>query len=577
MKILMKSLSLFIALTLFGCSKSSDENLSLSPQGGKQEVRLFAESGGVKSRTSIEDDLQTTRWKVGDKLALWAKSDDSLSGYQLEGEIFTMRYFGTEYTSAEFSAAIDPMEEGVYTYYGVYPEPKSFGDSVAVMNLGSTQSGAYDGVNDIMVATPLVSRELSASTLGAPQLSFNHLMHAFRIEIPEGRNLMGGKITKLDITFPQDVVGDVAVNICDMESAPIIVANGGAKVSVEPVDGFDGVDGEYLWIFLNPTYLSGDVEFRAYGEGGVCAAPITTTIDKELISGAITPLKLTIPEPKPTTLRVKLLSADVKSRIGEDLMNVKFTAPDGTYIDGATASKTYSKSEDDYYDINFYNASDFEEVLKGGKLNVWFETKSVEKSPAALTLSDVVIDSITNYTVDVPYFYTTNFSEISKDGSGTDVNDEGTAIDGLTDWYGALRSTWTKGTCVYIRSYSNAGGPFASRVTSAKMGTWGLKSGVTGAKVSVKFDVYWKKNASKTMGIIVGGSTDITLGATMTTTTTTSLTSGKSATLTKAVSSVTPTTRIAWKTKGVNGSLFGGTYFKYDDVKIDNVTVTISE
>ncbi len=571
-----------ISLLLIGCVKTDDGGVSNSPQiVEKQEVTLCAQSGAELTRTVIGDDLLTANWAVGDTIAIWAmpQSDDEVMEYSLLGESFAMRYFGTEYTSAEFTASISPMAEGDYTYYGVYPKPKSITQGVATITLPSVQSGEYDGEGDIMVATPLLSRELSSSTLGAPELSFNHMMHAFRVEIPDGRNLMGGDLTKLEITFSQSVVGDVEVDVTNPDSFPVITSEASNKVTLEFAESFESGTGRYIWFFVNPTTLSGEVKFLAYGEGGVISSPITTTIEKELVGGAITPLTLTIPEPKITTLRVNLSAANVKSRIGESLQSVAFTAPDGTYIDGTMTSKSFEPSDDDTYEINFYNASDFESTLKGGTLDVWFETLSVEKSPAGFALSGITMDGVTEFTVDVPYFFTTTFTEISASGSteetATDDDDQETDVPGLTGWVAGERATWTEGSYITIRSYTNAGGPYDSRFNSCTLSAWGLKSTASAVSITISHTAYWSKNKSDSMSIVTGISSSTSLTSTITgTPASTSLTTKVTKSVTVTASGATSTSRIAWKTVGENASWYN--YFNYDSINIDNLTVTIN-
>ncbi len=580
-KILMnKVLKYLLLLPIFlsGCSKSQLENT-------KVDVTILGSSTTSITRTSIGDDLKTAIWAPGDQIAVWAKASGA-SAYTLAGEKFTMRYYGTSYTSAEFSATISEMSEGTYTYYGVYPYPVSVSGTQATFSLSATQSGEYDGVNDIMVATPVQSCELSGSTYATPaSMSFNHLMHMIRVEIPDGSNNFEANLTGLQVTFSQDVVGNVVVDASDESVAPTISSEGGKVVTVEFAEPFETGDDKYIGLFVNPTTISGTVKFVGLGAEGSLSNAVETTINKTLSSGAVTPIALTLPEPKLlTTISVEIPSADMLSKIGEALDSVTFTLPDGVIFDDGTSSVTMAAQRDsDIYDIYLYNASDFGTSLTNGSLGVQLDTESVKKTvDGGVSLSGINVDSSNSFVAIVPYFFYTDFSEITADGNGpesmtdTDTNDY---VAGLDGWVGGCRSYWYADEN-YISLFSYAFkfivlvGPYQSRMTTCTLDNWGLKSGKTVA-LNVTYYAKWTKNKSATMSLTVGQSEGTAIGSTWGSDYTVDLEDGVStlvsATGNNTIIGATTSKRIAWETIGNNSSS------GYDEVQISDVTITIAQ
>ena len=118
--------SVVLALCFVACQQE------VTPQhdtpSGKIKVSI-GQTLSIKSRTSIGDDGHSAIWSAGDKIALWAES--SSGNFAMQAEPFALYHFSESYDTAVFSAFINPMEEGEYTYYATYPIPNSINGTKA--------------------------------------------------------------------------------------------------------------------------------------------------------------------------------------------------------------------------------------------------------------------------------------------------------------------------------------------------------------------------------------------------------------------------------------------------------------
>ncbi len=553
----------------------------MDEESAKVEVSILGSSSiNASTRTSLGDDYQAVTWTPGDQIAVWAVASDDLS-YALAAEKFTMRYYGTSLTQAEFSATITEMDEGTYSYYGVYPYPVSVSGGQATYSLSDTQSGEYDGVNDIMVATPASSRELSGTIYDTPaSMSFNHRMHIMRIEIPTGRDNFGEPLTGLEVTFPQNVVGDVTVDAMDEGSAPLL-SNGSNVVNIEFNEPFETGDGNYIWMFVNPTTLSGTMSFVGFGADGLMSNSIEASISKTLESGHVTPVTLTMPTPKLlTSLSVTISADDVNSRIGEPLETVTFTLPSGVTFDDGTSSVTVAvQSDSDEYNLYLYNVDDFGTSFTSGSLTVRLDTDRVYKTET-IALSTAAVNGSTEYTIDVPYFLKTSFANIGSSTASTTGEDHTTTFSGTgvdSGWVGSTRSTSTAGSHVTVRPYYFLGGIFySSKVSSCTLGSLGLKSTASDVSLYVSYTAKWTKNYHGTVTITVGGTDGGSINDGMYSGTAgLDFSSAGTQIVTNAeISGLSDSSRVGWLGVGTKGSSNYSTT-AYDTIDIDDVTITL--
>lgn len=382
------------------------------------------------TRTSIDPDGQSTRWAPGDKLALWAK--DANGDFVLSNALFSMRHYSTEFDHAYFTANINEMAEGDYTYLLSYPYPQSVEGTKATYRVSATQSGNYDGKYDIMVAEPVVAKALSAKERVELNTVTKHQMHALKINVPEGRNLYGDRFYRLEITFPTDVVGDITVDVSDPNAEPTYT-NTSNKIVVEREEGFDV--GEDIWVFVLPGSVEGDVTYRVRGErrhSEYTTFPMSRTFER----GHVTPVRMMIPVVYPYYTEVTF-SVD-KNNLGEDFNYFDV-------YDGETLMGKFERNASNKYIISYEGELDAD-VYDNKTIRLVFDSNNavVETS---VNLGDVTAYTSKSYSVIVPYLFTEDFSTLQgyngdyDAGPYTSVDGASTAAKDLSQY--GIPSGWT--------------------------------------------------------------------------------------------------------------------------------------
>lgn len=382
------------------------------------------------TRTSIDPDGQSTRWAPGDKLALWAK--DANGDFVLSNALFSMRHYSTEFDHAYFSANINEMAEGDYTYLLSYPQPVAVEGTLATYTVSATQSGNYDGKYDIMVAEPVVAKALSAKERVELNTVTKHQMHALKINVPEGRNLYGNRFYRLEITFPSDVVGDITVDVSDPNAEPTYT-NTSNVIVVEREEGFDV--GEDIWVFVLPGSVEGDVTYRVRGErrhSEYTTFPMSRTLER----GHVTPVRMMIPVVYPYYTEVTF-SVD-KNNLGEDFNYFDV-------YDGETLMGKFERNASNKYIVSYEGELDAD-VYDNKTIRLVFDSNNavVETS---VNLGDVTAYTSKSYSVIVPYLFTEDFSTLQgyngdyDAGPYTSVDGASTAAKDLSQY--GIPSGWT--------------------------------------------------------------------------------------------------------------------------------------
>ena len=366
------------------------------------------------TRTSIDPDGQSTRWAPGDKLALWAK--DANGDFVLSNALFSMRHYSTEFDHAYFSANINEMAEGDYTYLLSYPQPVAVEGTLATYTVSATQSGNYDGKYDIMVAEPVVAKALSAKERVELNTVTKHQMHALKINVPEGRNLYGNRFYRLEITFPSDVVGDITVDVSDPNAEPTYT-NTSNVIVVEREEGFDV--GEDIWVFVLPGSVEGDVTYRVRGErrhSEYTTFPMSRTLER----GHVTPVRMMIPVVYPYYTEVTF-SVD-KNNLGEDFNYFDV-------YDGETLMGKFERNASNKYIVSYEGELDAD-VYDNKTIRLVFDSNNavVETS---VNLGDVTAYTSKSYSVIVPYLFTEDFSTLQGYNGDYDAGPY-TSVDGAT-------------------------------------------------------------------------------------------------------------------------------------------------
>ena len=366
------------------------------------------------TRTSIDPDGQSTRWAPGDKLALWAK--DANGDFVLSNTLFSMRHYSTEFDHAYFTANINEMAEGDYTYLLSYPYPQSVEGTKATYRVSATQSGNYDGKYDIMVAEPVVAKALSAKERVELNTVTKHQMHALKINVPEGRNLYGDRFYRLEITFPSDVVGDITVDVSDPNAEPTYT-NTSNVIVVEREEGFDV--GDDIWVFVLPGTVEGDVTYRVRGErrhSEYTTFPMSRTLERD----HVTPVRMMIPVVYPYYTEVTF-SVD-KNNLGEDFNYFDV-------YDGETLMGKFERNASNKYIVSYEGELDAD-VYDNKTIRLVFDSNNavVETS---VNLGDVTAYTSKSYSVIVPYLFTEDFSTLQGYNGDYDAGPY-TSVDGAT-------------------------------------------------------------------------------------------------------------------------------------------------
>lgn len=303
---------------LAGCDRNEEPGGSPVPD---QVTAYISASIGASVRTGLDGvgdgtsgSEQPVGWKDGDQFALWGIDDET--GAVFRAKIFQLKQYNEVFSSAVFAGDVEPMPEGSYDYYAIYPVYENIAH-ILEYTLPSVQSGEYDPSLDVMAATTTgssITESTDADGLAPISLTFRHLFHLMRIEIPEGRNFFDRPIKKLEIIFPQEVVGHFSFYVRDPDGLdPSTVwewTDKSNKVTVTfPDDAlFDASTGDqkrYAWVFIKPGQLKGDISFRAYDADGLPSQRILAPVDKQMQAQHITPVRLSVPtELPPVTFRI---------------------------------------------------------------------------------------------------------------------------------------------------------------------------------------------------------------------------------------------------------------------------------
>ena len=456
------------------------------------------------TRTAIAPDGKTTRWVVGDKLAVWAKNSEDV--YAFENAIFTLRYFSGEFKKAYFVSNIDLMAEGNYTYMMSYPLPKSTEGTKVKYNLPAKQSGKYEGKYDIMLAEHVVASELT-STNEPVELNtvMHHQMHALKITIPNKEtNFEKSRVHSIEITFPKAVVGDITLDVADPDADPTY-SNTSNKITVMSDEGFEV--GSDIWVFVLPGMASGNVSYQITGleqRSEVATYPF----ESEMQRGHVTPIRMAMPPfEKYTAFNFSIGD----NYLGEDFNY--FTLYDNN---GANMG-TYYRNSENCYTWEYYgeiSASTYSNT--NWKLVFDSDNAVVENSVNLGTIKPYFQQNITP--VDVPYLLFEDFNNASEQESygnnsysQSEREQPGVALSGTLDGWNAARF-WLKPGAIRINSrYQSVKiiASFASyhhgRVDTPPLGNGarGLKNGAN-VNVKIQFDAALYKHTSSSLSLTTG-------------------------------------------------------------------------
>ena len=475
---------------------------SVTATNDAQEVGFTLSDNAT--RTTIGDDGATTEWVVGDKLAVWAQ--DGAGDYAFENTLFTLRYFSGEYNKAYFTSNVAAMEEGDYTYLLAYPQPKSVEGTKATYNLPAVQSGKYEGGYDILVAEPVVAEALTSVKKAELNTVMRHQMHALKITIPEKSTNFANKVYSLDITFPNDVVGDVTLDVANPNAEPTYT-NTSNTITVKSDDGF--MVGSDIWVFVLPGMVSGDVSYKITGfeqRSEVATYPF----ERELVRGHVTPIRMAMPPFEKYTVLNFSIGANY---LGEDFNY--FTLYDNNGVNRGT----FNRNSENRYAVEFFGEFDAA-AYNNTNWTLVFDTENavVENKVNLGTLKPYFQQNIAP--VDVPYLLFENFDSATEKesyGNNTYSSSEreqpGVSLDGAmpTNGWNAARF-WLKPGAIRVNSRYQSVKIFVAfasshhgRVDTPPLGngTRGLKAGKS-VNVKLHFDAALYKHKSSSLSLKSG-------------------------------------------------------------------------
>lgn len=411
------------------CGCSGFEQIDSEPVQTPVDVVLSV--GGVSStRTAYDTGSRNFVWTAGDKMSVWAKAQDG--SYALNGQTFNLLTFGGDRSKAYFTATLQsPMYEGTYSYYMTYPLPESVEGTVAKFSVPAVQDGtASDGV-DIIVAEPVTGPALSPLVEAAPidpdnvlSVSMKHLLHYLRFYIPEGQNVLGEPVKRIEFTMPSPVAGDVSVDVTDPSTANLSNGKAGMRLDLKtPIEDKDG-SAAVAGIFPpSDAYGSEDqMTVTVYSDNKWATLTPFSLSGRTFTAGHQTPVPVKPKEAKPL-----LWFTLASNNLGEDPQNVKVALPAGENWPGTNSNVIAFTGEHDGLvkvgDTFVYKADDEESFLNlsSKALTVTYESESAIVSEN-VTLGDLSSGKNSVCSLNCPYLFFEDFSGVEYFSSDDDYD-----------------------------------------------------------------------------------------------------------------------------------------------------------
>ncbi|WP_288352077.1 fimbrillin family protein [uncultured Alistipes sp.] len=419
----------------------------LTPDTGRRiEVSINAPS----TRTALCEDGLTARWIRGDRIALWAYAGGTAAFANVP---FTLWYPREDPEQGLFTGEIDGMNAGTYDYYASYPTPEAAEGTKVSYTIPTVQDGTWNGDLDIMLAATQ-GAELKEEILNEITLRFHHKVHALKITIPEGRNLLGRPIEKLRIEFPQPVAGRMTWDLAHPEAAPETAATARAVTLdfATPVD-----EGDTFWVFIAPADLTGgQVRFTAT-DGTEYSWPLSAWNFRDCAAGRMTPVRLTIDQPRPQ--QAYKLTVD-PTNLGEPVTEIdSLTMPAGyefPTLELSATTRTITPNGDGTFSTRIF--SDQANALGAG-MQVAIGVGSENTAGVYGRKCEVTNATAEGCTVMAPYLFFEDFSEITSFNADADKGIGGAYAQSLADynleqWY-AARAQGEAGQAIRICCNSN--------------------------------------------------------------------------------------------------------------------------
>lgn len=470
----MKRLGYIIAAGLL-CAFSSCQKGAVENVGNVGRHTIGFCTGEASTRTMMNPDGLTASWEKGDRIAVWAKN--SAGEYTLNNTQFSV--YGADGARAFFTATIDAsMPEDRYTYFATYPVPESVSLTKATFTIPSIQDGKVSGGADIMIANPLLHgpldevQELSDYTkLG---MSMEHILHQFRLYLPEGEDKLGGEaIVKMVLTFPKPVAGKLVADFTDTEAAAEF---SGEEKSItlklsEPLVNSTSSERKYAMAAFFPSSFeaSESINIKIYTETKIANAFPVNLEGRTFAAGHSTPVRLRISDIQEYgRLRFTVSS----NNLGENANAVRLTAPQGcTWGDGSTIYEYRPGHEittGETFEIPFENLDTFR-TFSGKDVTVTFDTEHVDATQT-VRVPDLTTLNFAEISAGLPYLLYEDFSGVESFNSGDNyaMSNAGSKSPKsfLNGWTGG-RVGAEAGMCIRIACRRETSKGYDARVDSA--------------------------------------------------------------------------------------------------------------
>lgn len=508
--VILQKTTIFSAFALLllgsGCSKSNEYPEHNPNRGGEVYIRAYQNGESAASDASTKtviggEALDKTFWTELDQIMIYYRPADNAD--PLSSQPFS--FYRPYPDETLFSATMPAQPEASYAYYGAYPIPESIDGTRVTYTLPATQDGSYDMRNyditdpathssykgnlDIMIAEPRTAPALqNGEALG---MNFHHQCHVLRVQVPTGRNQWGENVRKLRIEFPTAVVGKMELDLTDPAAAPILT-EGSNTINIELKKPLieseeDAVDGCYVWVFLCPTTVNGTIRFTAFDENGYQSNSLTTTVNKTMAAGAITPITLTVPDELPVTW---IDFSIIGNNLGENPNSFTVTAPEGATFRNGTNEQTFTVNSDNIYSVAFYSEVDgvpIRDLIQNQGLTLTYDSEHARVSEIKKIATTT--GNRTSINLTVPYLFYEDFSNISAFNSNLDQtsgNPDAIWLDQFgTEGWSVCRTAAEAGKSLKISVRHETVAQYPGRVDSPML--TGIKEGKT-VKVSVTFN-----------------------------------------------------------------------------------------
>ena len=494
-----------------GVETRADEQAMLFVE---DEAINVGQADGTVTRSQVdevgdgaENSTQPVRWSDDDKFLAWAApvgtGGEASTNYAdgFNAVTFSLDHYNSTFSSADFAATLSkPMAaQNQFDYYAVYPVPSSVSGTQVSFNMPSVQSGDFDGVCDIMRASvrgnALVERaptQVSTPVWPEPMLSFEHIMHVLRIYVPANRNLMVNNISRLDITFPDNVVGGtVSFDAARPDVAPTWSGQTN-KVTIQMDSNPLNANGRYVWVFIKPSVMSGEVKFRAYNLQGEPSQMISTTLSNHNFQAQhITPFTLTIPKAlAPVTITFKCPDDTSYPNFLGEAPNAMYVKEWPAGIVALGENDNVIKTLDGTFVAKFYyEAGELNTELPGKTMRVGFTSQSADVSHNVVTMTiPSTLSTGGNYTLNfaLPYLFYEDFKDVGATSSNDEYktsstgNKDGVSINGLNGWTGARVGSSANVSVRLAARYESVlgGATYPSRIDSAPLSRLQVESTV---------------------------------------------------------------------------------------------------